>query len=102
MQPEQAVITPSKGSLKPKEIPLQWLTGSLVTEEGKAAFAEREARINGMIIPVHEIVKEKPIFAADLYSRFDPYQQNDVREAMWRLFDMGFIEMMENRMLRSR
>lgn len=102
MRPEQAALIPSKGALKPKGIPLQWLTGSLVTEAGKVAFAEREARINGMIIPVHEIVKEEPVLASDLYSKFPPEQQDDVREAVWRLFDMGFIEMMENRMLRSR
>jgi len=76
----------------------EWQTGSLVTEAGKEAFVRREKRVNDLIIPVMEEIEKKPQNPTILYTSFEGAKPDDVREAVWRLLDLGFIQMTENRM----
>lgn len=77
----------------------QWQTGSLVTPKGKAAFIRKEQRVNDLIFPLLEEIEKKTQNPAMLYADFNGAKSDDVREAVWRLLDMGFIQITEKRML---
>lgn len=77
----------------------EWRTGSLVTEAGRAAFARREQRVNELVIPLLEEIEKKPQNPTALYADFQGAKADDVREAVWRLLDMGFVQITEKRML---
>lgn len=71
----------------------------LVTEESRKAWHERELRIKALTGPVMDFIAEHSPSASTLFSSFDPRQENDVREAMWRLLDADSIELSENKTL---
>lgn len=69
-----------------------WVLVAVKTDEQKAEFAQQEKRVNELIDPILNIVKtENTISADNLKARFAPEQEDDIKEGIWRLFNMGYL-----------